>query len=136
MKTALFLLVLAVLPCLVGAKFYDVEFKGADRPFVDLGVLLKEGGNYLPDEMKIIAEEHKKTDTPDQDSLMIRVRNTTVFLNEEPTVGKPYTSLIGEVYKEGMSVTVSDDYAEYRTFEKLLGFLGEQGIDYSTETLE
>ncbi|MCR5501583.1 MAG: hypothetical protein K6F53_01090 [Lachnospiraceae bacterium] len=143
-KTGTIILLMASWLLLIGAKLLDVQLKGADRPLVDLSVMLKSGGNYLPNGMIVNTESDPDADpsSPESgtvsayagDELIIRVKNATVFLNEQPALGKPYTTLIDEAYSGGRKkLTLIDDYAEYKTFRSVKEYLDSEGIRYEEQ---
>ncbi len=143
-KILTILSVLMLIPLLLGAKFLDVQLKGADKPFVDLSVILKNGGNYLPNNMKAIAEDPSSDDSVSStayepafanNELTIRVKSAAVFLNDQPANGKPYTVQIKEAYDSGRTkILLVDDYAEYKTYKAVIEFLNGEGIRYDEKT--
>jgi hypothetical protein len=138
-------LFLVMMPLLIGAKFLDLELRNVKGdPLVDMTLLVN--GNSLkaepadPDAIDEVQDEADKNEetkpnvtvTPSKkDYVSIRVSREQIYIDNQLSVGKPFDKAFEEVYKKGMSVEVTDDYADYQAMMKVVNYLDEAGIFYS-----
>ena len=134
-KTAVFAVMLSMafsLTCY--AK--DVVLKNADKPFIDLGMLVTDsapGQEAKPETGNV--ETENETEPQIAEDIVIEVRHTQIRLNG--AVMKNPEELVGRVrakYTGETALRLIDDYAELHTYEKVLDRLTDAG--YTPEEVQ
>ena len=79
-------------------------------------------------------EEAKKA-AQDTDTLVIRVKEKNIFINEYMCAdADEFGKVMEELYEDGMNVTVVDDYADSEPYSAVTGYLKDNAYEYMVET--
>ena len=153
-KKILILILLLCLPLTMGAKLLDVELMGTDKnhPLVDLGALIKLGGDYVDGRAKESAKDPAKdsketsefnksgtdkiTPSKDKNAISVKVTNKTISINGMSVSEAKFEQAFKNIYKAGNPVELVDDYAEYYTFIELINIFNSLGVQYKMYSSE
>ncbi len=149
-----FFLLAALIPMLTGAGMLQAELN-IDKPLVDLDLLIKEGETFLLiDEAGDDSEQNEDTEHPDEpdstlsdnsvspaapavpaepEEIKIRVNMRSCFVNGRICPENAFRERFMNLYKDGMPVMLTDDYAEYHTYKRIKEFLQDNSVKYSEE---
>ena len=131
--------ILLMIPFLLGFEGFKttrVELINADKPFVDLDVILQDGGSYLPNEalLEELGEDQDLLISSEDDArsvLNLRVSGSNIYVNGSISNENTFESFFSKSYKGSGKVMIEDDYARYNTFMYVLGYLKRNSIPYT-----
>lgn len=135
-------------PLLIGAKFLDLELRNVARPLVDMTKLVN-GNSITAEALEIDSTEaddskeksekkqpEKEVSPRKENGIIIRISGEIIYINELGKSTASFETAFEKVYKKGMSVTVTDDYADYRAMRTVLDYLDRSGIFYSKKEMK
>ncbi len=140
----IFIILLVTLqPFIIGAKLLDLQLRNVDKPLVNMKMLVN--GNSIVAEAEELSKEEgenkeKVSTEPSvttvretKNELTVKVSGSLVYVNNQLVVGKPFEKAFKDAYSKNMSVTVTDDYADYKAMKSVIDSLNEMGIFFSTK---
>ena len=78
-------------------------------------------------------EEARKT-AQDTDTLVIRVKEKNIFINEYLCAdADEFGTVMEDLYEDGMNITVVDDYADSEPYSAVTGYLKDNAYEYLVE---
>lgn len=139
----LIILLVTLQPLIIGAKFFDLQLRNVDKPLVNMKMLVN--GNSLVAEAEELSQEEGEETKPDEPAptvtairdtkkeITVKVSGSLVYVNNQLVAGKPFEKAFNDAYSKDMSVTVIDDYADYKAMKSVIDSLNEMGIFFSTK---
>ena len=137
----LIILLLTIQPFIIGAKFFDLELRNVNQqPLVDMKKLVN-GDSIIAKALEKSDEEGKsKEKQPEtvivdkkKDNITIRITGDVIYIDEKARSLASFEAAFDKAYKNGMSVTVIDDYADYKVMHGVVGCLDGKGIMFQTK---
>lgn len=117
----------------------------SDKPLVDLGQLIDMGPGFKPHatssentntdaDVTDPKQDAKKDEAEDSKEIVISVSEKKIRINGRTILHSTLEDKFMAEYKPGKTVTVVDDYGEYKTCIKVEQFLKDKGIEYTVRT--
>jgi len=123
---------------LTAGAFSDaVKLKNAGKPFVDLDSTIVtgdtgKGGNAGLD-IETDETEGSDADLDKEIKLAVEISEEKIKLDDEEMVFNRFKNELAGQYKEGITVILIDNYAEYHTYKKVKAYLEEKKIKFEEE---
>ena len=88
----------------------------------------------VSDEIESVTLEEARKAAEDTDTLMIRVKEKNIFINEYLCADiEEFGKTMEDLYEDGMNITVIDDYADSVPYSAVTGYLKDNAYEYLVE---
>ena len=88
----------------------------------------------VSEEIESATLEEARKAAEDTDTLMIRVNEKKIYINEYLCAdAEEFGTLMEDLYEDGMNITVIDDYADSEPYSAVTGYLKDNAYEYLVE---
>jgi hypothetical protein len=88
----------------------------------------------VSEEIESATLEEARKAAEDTDTLMIRVKEKNIFINEYLCADiEEFGKTMEDLYEDGMNITVIDDYADSEPYSAVTGYLKDNAYEYLVE---